>query len=165
MAYTSNSVDKWRQAGTFHFWRFKENERNYPGWHIMVDAAASESMASLLRAMHDRAVSCDRGIVVTRPTDIVLRVPNNRGGSAAWSAPATLRFECSAEHPSAWSITADGAVVRWQCGISQLPTVIAAFEDPARHFDSSIGTGPVVWIWGVLPKSGVVTSRERAHAK
>lgn len=152
MAHTSNSVDKWKQAGTFHFWRFKENERNYPGWHIMLDVEASASIASLLRAMLDRAASCERAIVVTRQSDIVLRVPNNRGGSAAWSAPSTLRFAFSAEHPSAWSIIADGAVVRWQCGASHLSAVVSAFEDPARHFDSSIGNDPVVWFWGLLPK-------------
>ena len=165
MGYNASTVDKWKQSGTLFFWRFKENERNYPGWHFMLDSFASESMAALLRAMRVSAESCERTIVVTRPTEVVLRVPNNRGGAAAWSAPAKLRLEYSVDNPAAWSLGAENSVVRWQLGAEHISIVAEAFADPIKFFDSSIGSDPVVWSWGLLerlvPNSSLERTRDR----
>jgi hypothetical protein len=142
-----------------HFWRYTENERNYLGWHFMVDAAAGQSVAALAGYLETEGSDRSRVLVITPPSKTVLSIPNNKGGLAAWESPGKLRVGLVEADPSAWSIEVKGTVVEWRFG-SRWATVVAdAFADPEKHFDSTIGGDPRVWSWGLLPNTALERTR------
>ena len=144
-------VDSWKQAGRFFLWRFTENTRNFPGWHFMVDSAASASIAALLRSIAQRETVCSRTIVVSLPTAEVLRIPNNRNSQCV--APERVRLESDLLDGNAWALVEDGAVVHWRLGTQNLRDVADVFADPDKYFDSNVGQEPPLWSWGVLAQS------------
>lgn len=163
MAYSRSVVDSWTQAGRLFFWRFTQNTRNFPGWHFMVDRAASTSIAALLRSMAQSASLCSRTIVVSLPTAEVLTIPNNRNSQCV--APERLRIELDLSGSDAWSLVEDGTVVHWRMGADSLRSVADVFADPAKYFDSTVGKEPVLWSWGVLTQSPPNKSREWKRAR
>lgn len=84
------NVDRWRQEGRLYFWRYTENTRNYPGWHLTADDPCCRSLADLIERMLSARWGSRKLLVVTPPTKKVLGVPNNRGGEARWRAPGGL---------------------------------------------------------------------------
>ena len=163
MAYSRSVVDSWKQAGRLFFWRFTENTRNYPGWHFMVDRAASTSIAALLRSMAQSESPCSRTVVVSLPTTDVLSVPNNRQSPCV--APERLRIELAISEAKSWLLTEDGAVVHWHLGADSLRMVADVFADPMKYFDSTIGEEPVLWSWGMLAQSSPNKSLERTRGR
>ena len=151
MAYSRSVVDSWKQAGRFFLWRFTENTRNFPGWHFMVDTAASTSIAALLRSMAQSETVCSRTIVVSLPTAEVLSIPNNRNSQCA--APERVRVELDLSDNDVWALVEDGAAVHWRLGTQSLRRVADVFADPDEYFDSAVGQEPVLWCWGVLIQS------------
>ncbi len=148
MSYSRNPVDSWKQAGRLFFWRFTENTRNFPGWHFMVDRAASESISALFRCMAQSETPCSRSVVVSLPTTEVLAVPNNR--TSGCIAPEKLRVELAFGAAASWQIVEDGAVVHWQMSAENLRAAADVFAQPAKYFDSTIGKNPALWSWGLL---------------
>jgi hypothetical protein len=163
MAYSRSVLDSWKQAGRLFFWRFTENTRNFPGWHFMVDRAASTSIAALLRSMAQSESPCYRTVVVSLPTAEVLSVPNNRNAQCV--APERLRLELTLSSASAWALVEDGAVVHWTLGVDRMREAAKVFADPAKYFDSTIGQEPVLWSWGLLAQSPPDKLPGRARAK
>jgi hypothetical protein len=163
VSYSRSVVDTWKQAGRLFFWRFVENTRNFPGWHFMVDRAASASITALLRSMAQSGSPCSRTVVVSLPTAEVLSIPNNRGSQCV--APERLRIELDQSDANAWALVEDGAVVNWQMGAASLRNAAAVFADPVKYFDSAIGKEPVLWCWGMLTQSPPKKSRERARER
>jgi hypothetical protein len=161
VAYSRSVVDSWKQAGRLFFWRFTEDTRNYPGWHFMVDHAASTSIAGLLRSMAQSEFLCSRTVVVSLPTTDVLSVPNNRQSPCV--APERLRIELAVSDARCWLLIEDGAVVHWQLGADSLRKVADVFADPMKYFDSTIGEEPVLWSWGVLAQPPPNKSLERTR--
>jgi hypothetical protein len=157
VAYSRNPVASWKQAGRLFFWRFTENNRNFPGWHFMVDQAASASIAALLRSMAKSESACSRTVVVSLPTAEVLSVPNNRRSPCV--APERLRIELATTDAKSWLLTEDGAVVHWLLGADRLIEVADVFADPGKYFDSSIGDTPALWSWGLLAQSSPPRNR------
>jgi hypothetical protein len=163
LAYSRNVMNRWKQAGRLFFWRFTENARNFPGWHFMVDRAASTSIAALLRSMAQNTYPCSRSLVVSLPTAEVLSIPNNRNSQCV--APETLRIELDLSSADAWALVEDGAVVHWRLGAESLRSMADVFADPARYFDSTVGREPVLWSWGVLDRSPRGKSLERTRGR
>lgn len=144
-----NLANSWTQSGRISLWRYTENERNFPGWHLNADAAGCQSLLALLEALAaDGAGS--RTIAVTAPTKAQLGVPNNKRGLAAWVAPDKLRVTLS---PTAeeWSFPAelDPAVMTVGSGwLAQLREGIAGI--PEGRGDYSIGDrkgSHSLWFW------------------
>jgi hypothetical protein len=144
-------VNSWKQAGRFFLWRFTENTRNFPGWHFMVDAAASTSIATLLRAMAHSETACSRTIVVSLPTAQVLSTPNNRNSPCV--APEMVRVELDLSAGDGWSLFEEGAVVHWRLGAHSLRSLADVFANPEKYLDTSVGQGPALTSWGLLRQS------------
>lgn len=89
----------WKQAGSIALWRYTENIRNYPGWHITADSAGSASLVDLLDAFAADGVPVSRTLAISTPTTAILAVPNNR--SSAWRSASKLRLSLSANE-SEW---------------------------------------------------------------
>jgi hypothetical protein len=163
VAYSRSVVAGWKQAGRLFFWRFTENTRNFPGWHFMVDHAASASIAALLRSMAKSESPCSRTVVVSLPTAEVLSVPNNRHSPCV--APERLRIELATSDAKSWLLTEDGPVVHWLLGADSLFDMADVFADPTKYFDSTIGEKPALWSWGILTQSSPNKSLERTRER
>ena len=163
VAYSRSVVNRWKQAGRLFFWRFTENTRNFPGWHFMVDPAASTSISVLLRSMAQSESPCSRTVVVSLPTAAVLGVPNNRRSPCV--APERLRIELALSDAKCWSLTEDGAVVHWHLGADSLRRVADVFAEPTKYFDSTIGEDPALWSWGMLTQSSPDKPLRRTRGK
>ena len=87
---SDEDVDRWKQEGRLYLWRYTESTRSYPGWHLTADDACCNGIVDLIERMLSARWSSQKSLVVTPPTEEVLRVPNNRGGEARWEAPGSL---------------------------------------------------------------------------
>src|SRR5512133_1596062 len=81
-----STVSKWKQSGLVYLWRYLENTRNYPGWHLKTDEAGRQSLLGLLQKMHAAKYSSRATVHLSAPTMRQLSVPNNRHGQAAHRA-------------------------------------------------------------------------------
>lgn len=86
MVFERTQKTKLIPQGRISLWRYTENARNYPGWHLNVDVEGGQFLCNLLDGFLAGGVG-PRAIRITPPTSKQLSVPNNRGGRAAWFAP------------------------------------------------------------------------------
>src|SRR6266702_378107 len=105
----TEKVDAWKQRGNVYLWRYQENCKNFPGWHLAADRAGAESLLILLAEFKSSTASVYRTITLSKPTINVLAVPNNKGGKARWWAPSRFRinFDPNPEAMSLWSFPVD----------------------------------------------------------
>ena len=139
---------KWQQCGRISLWRYTENERNFSGWHLNADAEGCASLLSLLDALESSPGEY-RTVRITAPTAAVLRVPNNRGGRAAWLAPAKLRLCCSPVQ-ACWVFPLDLDPASLTVGADWLPRLREGIGGiPEGRGDYSIGSDaePSLWFW------------------
>ena len=128
-------------------WRYTENQRNFPGWHLTADPAGCASLIALLDAFAADGTPSSRTLTVTAPTQAALAVPNNR--SAAPVAPAKLRISLS---PAAteWSFPQSINPAELSVGADWLPVLRQAIAGiPQGKGDYSIGPSDSgsLWLW------------------
>lgn len=87
------TVEKWKQMGNLYLWRYTENARNYPGWHLTADNQCCETLADLFDKMVSARWNSQKSLVITPPSEKVLKVPNNRGSLAHWKTVNSLRLK------------------------------------------------------------------------
>jgi len=143
-------ANSWKQSGCISLWRYTENERNYPGWHLNADPDGCHSLQALLEALAADGGG-SRTVTLTDPTPSQLGVPNNQSGRAAWVAPAKLRVVFSAT-PSEWSFTADLDPAVLTVGSDWLAPLLGGIAGiPKGRGDCSIGghnDGNLpLWFW------------------
>ena len=102
-------LDMWRQSGNVYSRRYRDNVRNYPGWHVTADKPGAVSLLELLAAFQSSPIAVQRTILVSAPTADVLSVPNNQNGRARWWAPSRwcIAFNPEPDASSAWSFPPD----------------------------------------------------------
>lgn len=138
-----------KQVGRISLWRYTEHDRNFPGWHLNADAAGCQSLLLLIESLSVEGEG-HRTVEIAAPAEAQLRVPNNRGGEAPWTAPTKLRIALVRES-GVWAFPpgTDPAIL----------TVGTAWLEPLREGvsgirlgrgDYSIGTGNTglpLWFW------------------
>jgi hypothetical protein len=67
-------------------WRYEDNTRNYPGYHLSADAEGCRALRERLGQIRD----CET-FTLTAPDTAVLSVPNNQGGRARCFAGRKLQ--------------------------------------------------------------------------
>jgi hypothetical protein len=142
------SANAWKQTGRISLWRYTENERNYPGWHLNGDEAGCRSLAKLLDALAADGEG-GRTLVVSAPTESQLRAPNNKSGRALWVSPEKVRVVLSAS-PAEWSFPSELAPAVLTVGSSWLDQLREGLEGiPKGRGDFSIGgNGSLpLWFW------------------
>ncbi|WP_395794995.1 hypothetical protein [Aquimonas sp.] len=135
----------WNQNGRICLWRYTENQRNYPGWHLSADADGCASLLSLLDQL-PTATAAYRTLQITAPSAAQLRVPNNR--AAGWLAPCRLRIEWAA-HPATWLLPEVLDPAQLSLGADWLAPLRAGIADIAeRRGDYAIGNRDArLWFW------------------
>jgi len=143
-----NTTPGWKQRGRISLWRYTENQKNYPGWHLNADGEGCASLLELIDALSGRPGGNCR-LRLSSPSPQQLAVPNNR--SAAWNAPQLWVIQHDPE-PEHWHFASElesatlNAGARW---LERLRKGVAGI--PARQGDYSIGAGRLressLWFW------------------
>lgn len=137
----------WKQSGPVALWRFIENQRNFPGWHLTANAGGCASLIALLDAFAIDNAPSSRVLAIVQPTLAELRVPNNR--SSGITVPGKLRL-VFAEESNAWSFPAATDTAELTFGSQWLaPLKEAVAGIPLGKGDFSIGlrSGERLWFW------------------
>ena len=139
----------WKQSGAIALWRYKENQRNFPGWHLTADATGCASLLALLDAFASDGGTCSRTLAIQAPTLAILAVPNNR--SSAWRSPSKLRLSLS-ENPAEWSFPESLEPATLTFGWDWLPKLRQGIAGiPHGEGDYSIGgsgsSNLQLWFW------------------
>ena len=138
----------WKQHGSISLWRYTENERNFPGWHLNADPTGCRSLLALFEALAADGPSAFRTVDLTRPTASILAVPNNKGGTAKFKSPKKWRISFSNE-PSHWSFPQTLEPAELCYGQDWLaPLCEGVIGIPEGHGDYSIGGSDLrLWFW------------------
>jgi len=136
----------WQQHGTVSLWSYRDNLRNYPGWHIGADAAGCVSLLALLDALEVDGAGATRTLHLSPPSPAQLAVPNNR--DARWDAPTTLRLAVD-EDVAFWQWEVDGARATLRLGKAAMAALRQGVLDIAvGRGDYSVGQGAqALWFW------------------
>lgn len=141
--------DAWRQVGNVYLWRFTENLRNYPGWHLATDEAGLVSLVDLLRRLRVSEESgASRALQLSQPTSEVLAVPNNRRSPVVAPERARIRRHMDDEH---WAFDEANDSVSLSVGRRHLDGLLSWLAHPESAFDTTYGDSPELWYWGVVP--------------
>jgi hypothetical protein len=141
----------WKQAGQIALWRYAENERNYPGWHLTADATGCTSLVALFDALAADGIAASRTVETVPPTAAILAVPNNRAGRAAWKAPRKLRISLSTT-AAQWSFPQLLDPAEFTVGLDWLAPLREGIDGIPRGLgDYSIGSSDngslPLWFW------------------
>ncbi len=148
--YHTSKAHNWKQKGNVYLWRYIEGVKNYPGWNFAVDEDARLSLTNLLLAFVKDDVASHRAVALTKPTDTVLIVPNNRGGIAKFKSPAKARVLYQPGVSDAGYLTESNGSVEWEIGRDSATSILSVLGEPDRYFDQRIINDPAVWWWGIV---------------
>ena len=131
----THATHAWKLTGRVYLWRYRENTRNYPGWHLSTDRPGGASLLELFSLLPSASTPVYRTVPLTPPSQSVLAVPNNRGGFARIWAPTKWRvaFDPSSAAANTWAFPAgaDPAVLTF--GSSYLAPLVRGVSDILRH--------------------------------
>jgi hypothetical protein len=143
-----SSRANWDQQGRISLWRYTENQRSFPGWHLNADNDGCASLLELIDTLRGHPDSACK-LRVSAPSPDQLAAPNNR--SAAWFAPHfwLIQHDPSPEH---WRLSSDSESATLSAGVHWLDRLregVAAI--PAKQGDYAIGAGrhqeSRLWFW------------------
>ncbi len=125
----TSRVNSWRARGSVYLWRYRDNTRNFSGWHLNTDRVGGASLLDLLSALEAEGAAAHRTVPLAAPTFNVLRVPNNQGGRARIWAPSKWRLAYDPTDPHRWEfpIGSDPAVLTM--GLRTLTLVARGVSD------------------------------------
>ena len=142
-------ANAWKQSGRISLWRYTENERNFPGWHLNGDADGCKSLLALLDALAADGEG-SRTVAIIAPTKTQLSVPNNKAGLAAWKAPSKLRITFSPTSRE-WRFPANLDPAELTVGADWLQPLRDGISGiPAGRGDYAVGDrimGLSLWFW------------------
>jgi hypothetical protein len=138
----------WHQQGAVSIWRYVNNVRNYPGWHLTADSDGAGSVATLIGALHSDIPGSSRSVVVHAPSPAELRVPNNRSSDIV--VPSKFRLVSHSE-PAHWHFEEESGTLVLNFGMSWVDPLRSAVAGiPLGKGDFSIGPavpGQGLWVW------------------
>jgi len=152
-------LNSWRQTGLIHLWRFTENVKNYPGWHLATDPTGHASFLDLLTRLRVTSEpGASRTVHATSPSAKVLAIVNNRLSPVV--SPSRVRVARNGIADQ-WTITEGEADVTVTMGSEHLDGIIRWLGDPAAAFDTTYGKDPPLWFWG---RGGAEVDGDRRRA-
>lgn len=129
-----------------HIWRYRDNRRNYPGYHLSADADGCAALLAWLRSTKPRP---ELRLQPVPPE--VLSVPNNRDGAAAHVGCASFQLHVrpDAAHDHFLFSEVSGHLTL-ECSPQQVEHIIEGVEGIQRgEGDSCMGGEDqnVLWFW------------------
>jgi len=132
-------------------WKYRENRRNYPGYHLTADLAGCEILRTTFQSLAHATTRLETSIALSPITPAVLSVPNNRAGNATvvcfekWSLASGPEFE-----DPYFIFGESGTQCRLVLSRALCARVCEGIEDIGRgRGDYSVGAGgqQVLWFW------------------
>ena len=148
-SWTDNLAFKWQLRGRIYLWQYTENTRNFPGWHLVVDSKARDSLASLLVSLNEAQGTIHRTLRISRPTQHVLCIPNNKDGLARFSAPTKLVIHFDPTSEDLCELECVDDAVEWRLGANSMTELVAALAAPNKFFDRTLFKDKQLWFWGL----------------
>ena len=145
-----NEIDKWIQNGDVFLWRYTENTKNYPGWHLALDVLGANSLLKLFSSMKALNQPTMRTIRLSKPGSGVLARPNNRTSRIV--AKDKLHINWTQDRKNEWSIDERDDEVIMVLGKKVLTNIEKAIENPNKAFDTTLAVDPLLWFWGIIDK-------------
>ncbi len=145
-----NEIDKWVQSGKVFLWRYTENTRSFPGWHLAFDFLGANSLLTLFSSMKMLNQPTMRTIRLSKPGSDVLAIPNNR--TSRIMAKDKLRINWTPDRKNEWSINEQDDDVIMVLGKKVLANIEKAIENPNKAFDTTLAVDPLLWFWGIIDK-------------
>jgi hypothetical protein len=145
-----NETDKWVQSGKVFLWRYTENTRNYPGWHLALNVLGGNSLLTLFSSIKASNQPTMRTVRLTKPDSDVLAIPNNRTSRIV--TKDKLRINWTPDRKNEWSINEQDDEVIMLVGKKVLANIENAIENPNKAFDTTIALDPLLWFWGIIDK-------------
>jgi len=68
-------VYNWKQVGHLYLWKYKDNPRNYPGWHLTGDKQGLVSLIDLITLMIKENRNSKRSVRLSEPGRTELSIP------------------------------------------------------------------------------------------
>jgi hypothetical protein len=148
----AQDLTSWRQTGVLYLWCHSENAKNYPGWHLATDRPGHASFLDLLRRLRTATeFGGVRGLRTTVPTAEVLAIANNRRDAAISPKRILVTAAVSADK---WAIVEVTGDVRIELGADHLDGLVRWLSDPTAAFDTTYGSAPPLWSWGLVDGVG-----------
>lgn len=143
------NVDKWKQKGNLYFWRYVENNRNYPNWNLAADEDFRDNFLDLLQRMSDAKFDSQKLLEITLPTAEVLKIPNNYGGNAKWKSPKIINLKHRKESAGdSFSFNESENNLTLIVGRQTLQLLSECFLKIRQQIDYSIQIGDTkIWFW------------------
>jgi len=127
-------------------WRYKNNTRNYPGYHLSADLEGCRFLRENLSTIGNRLT-----IPLNKPDKAVLSVPNNQGGRARFISGGKLRVEIIANlSDDHFEFDEREETIVLTCSRSQIGCLLRGIEDiESGEGDYCIrGDGAhALWFW------------------
>jgi hypothetical protein len=147
-------ITEWKHSGKTYLWRYKDNIRNYPGWHFTADEESCRAFEELFGVMNDAIYSGSCEIPLSLPTERIVSVPNNRNGKARYSAAEKLRLKYDPSKINLWNMVFDGSTGLIEFGKEYLERLRKGIED-IRNGEGDYAIGPMdkdicFWIWWMI---------------
>ena len=139
------NINKWKQSGNIYIWRYQDNPRNYPGWHLSANNSGCISFSELLQALIDSPPEANRTVQLSVPTEKQFCVPNcNRKPIAE----TKLRIKRSG-NTDKWALTKNEDKLQLDIGIVYLQKFISGIADIQQgKGDYCIGRdNQELWFW------------------
>ena len=139
------SIKKWKQSGNVYIWRYQDNPKNYPGWHLSANNAGCMSISELLRAFIDSPPETNRTVQLSVPTEKQFCVPNcNRR-----PIPETKLRITKSGIPDEWALKNIEDKLQLDIGTVYLQKLISGIADiQQQKGDYCIGhTHQELWFW------------------
>lgn len=145
-----NESEKWTQDGRVFLWRYTENTRNFPGWHLALDVLGGNSLLTLFSSMKASNQPTMRTVRLTKPGSDVLAIPNNRTSRIVTKDKLLINW--TPDRKNEWSIDEQDDEVIMVLGKKVLANIENAIENPNKAFDTTIGVDPLLWFWGIIDR-------------
>ena len=138
----NSRVNTWKQSGKIYLWKYEENTKNYPGWHLHANNEGCASLQELIELMVKAKFSSERTISIIPPTAKILMVPNNKGGKAKWLSVDRIKvkFVKGESDSEEWSLQHKHPQLFLTIGENKLKALEKGIKDIAKgKGDYSIG--------------------------
>lgn len=146
-----------KQSGQIFLWRYKDNVRNYPGWHLCADSQGCEFLLEVLNAFN-KSQEKSFLVAISNPPSKVLSVPNNQGGRAKWQSPKELKlsFDSDANATELWDFSFNNNLSILKFGSKGIKELKKGIQDVTNgQGDYSIGgydsesneESTCLWFW------------------
>jgi hypothetical protein len=144
-----------------HIWRYRDNQRNYPGYHLSADADGCAALLAWLSSPKERPVFQLQPVTLE-----VLDVPNNQGAAHVGCRLFKLhvRPDVARGH---FLVSEASDQVSLECSQQQVECMIKGVEDIQRgEGDYCIGAEDqhVLWFWWYPHQRGSNQTAQRTGA-